>query len=112
MGSLQALSLLFLLFSGGGGDGQPGSSGDPVCDVSFGSGGWKTAGAGCRQIVGFPSPCLAGDSLPVHGAGNPLPSAAQLGPLLGAGQGRPWRPLHNPAAREAPLMGLQWKLQD
>ena len=59
LGSPTHLVVCCFCFSpGGGGEGQPGSSGDPVCDVSFGRRGWKQAGTSCKQIAGFPSPCL------------------------------------------------------
>lgn len=53
------------------------------------------------KLQASPAPACAGDSLPVDGAGNPLPSSAQRGPLVGGRQRRPWRPQYNPAASEA-----------
>lgn len=84
---------------GGGGEEQPGSSRDPVCDVSFGRRGWKRR-RHCWQIAGFPSPFLRSGLVTCGWSGNPLSSAAQQGPLVG-GRWRPWRPLYNPAATEA-----------
>lgn len=89
----------FSFSPGGGGEEQPGSSRDPVCDDSFGRRGWKRR-RHCWQIAGFPSPFLRRGLVTCGWSGNPLSSAAQRGPLFG-GRWRPWRPLCDPAATEA-----------
>lgn len=96
----------FSFSPGGGGERQPGSSGDPVCNVSFGRRGWKRRAPTAGKLQASPVPACAEDSLPVDGAGNPLPWAAQPGPLVRGWQWRPWRPLYNPAAREASPEGF------
>lgn len=83
-----ALSCLpFLVSPGGGGEGQPGSSGDLVCGVSFGRRGWKRAAAGCGQIAGFPSRCLHWELVTCgwRGESPALGSPARTAPARGGG---------------------------
>lgn len=94
VGCLRALSCLsFLPLPGGGGDGRPGSSGDPVCDISFGRRGWKRAGTGRRQIVGFPSACWGlitcgwrGESLSLRSPAWTAPGGRAKAPLAASVQ--------------------------
>lgn len=103
-----ALSCLpFLVSPGGGGEGQPGSSGDLVCGVSFGRRGWKRAAAGCGQIAGFPSRCLHWElTCGWRGESPALGSPARTAPARGGGATAPL------AASLAGPAGFAWKLQD
>lgn len=113
-GCLRALRCLsFLLLPGGGGDEQSGSSGDPVlCDVSSGRRAWKRAGAGCRQMAGFPSPCpRGGDSTRWTARGLPCPSRPSLESSRDQGKDAPGG-LCATLRPEAALRGLQRRPQD
>lgn len=93
VGCLYTLSCSsFLPFPGGGGDGQPGSSGDPMCDFSFGRKGWKTGRRApeAGKLQASPAPSCTGDSLPVDGAGIPCPPQPSLDlSWWGEGKGAP-----------------------
>lgn len=113
VGFLHALRCLsFLLLPGGGGDEQSGSSGDPVlCDVSSGRRAWKRAGTRCRQMAGFPSPCLREGLFPVDAAGTPCPPRPSLEGSRGQGKGAPGG-LCATLRPGAALRGLQRRPQD
>lgn len=114
LGYPHALSCLsFLLFRGRGRGGVASSSGDLVCDVSFGRRGWKRAGASCRQIAGFPKPCLCWGLITCGWRGESLAlgsPARTAGWVEGDGASGGFCTALRPKRRA--LVGLQWKLQD
>lgn len=107
-----------LWFSAGGGGGGGGGRGSqqfwgPSVRRLFGKRGWKQAGASCRQIAGFPKPCLCcglitcgwrGESLAL---GSPARTAARV-----EGDGAPGGFCTTLRPERRALVGLRWKLQD